>query len=111
MTAVIYLEVEDPEILIRATGRRTHQPSGRTYHVKYNPPKVADKDDATGESLIQRNDDKEETVKKRLTFFHKVTEQIIRYYDEQKLLYKINGNVGIDEVWKQVEETMKRIYA
>jgi adenylate kinase len=64
------------------SGRRVHQPSGRTYHVKFNPPKVAGKDDVTGEDLIQRDDDKEDTVKKRLTVYHEQTEVLVDYYNK-----------------------------
>jgi adenylate kinase len=62
------------------SGRRVHVASGRTYHVKFNPPKVEGKDDATGEPLIQRDDDKEETVLKRLDVYHKQTEALVDYY-------------------------------
>jgi adenylate kinase len=63
-------------------GRRVHQPSGRTYHVKFNPPKVPGKDDVTGEDLIQRDDDHEETVKKRLAVYHDQTEVLVGYYNQ-----------------------------
>ena len=62
------------------SGRRTHPGSGRTYHVKFNPPKVAGKDDLTGEDLIQRDDDMEETVRKRLAVYHQQTKPLIDYY-------------------------------
>ena len=64
------------------SGRRVHLASGRTYHLKYNPPKVADRDDVTGEPLIQRDDDREETVKKRLAVYHAQTEPLIDYYSK-----------------------------
>jgi adenylate kinase len=64
------------------SGRRVHPASGRTYHVKYNPPKVPDRDDVTGEPLIQREDDREETVKKRLAVYHEQTEPLIAYYKQ-----------------------------
>ena len=64
LDAVVEIDVPDAAIVERMSGRRVHLPSGRTYHVKYNPPKVAGKDDETGEDLVQRDDDKEETVKK-----------------------------------------------
>ena len=63
------------------SGRRVHQPSGRTYHVVFNPPKVAGKDDVTGEELVQRDDDKAETVKKRLDVYHNQTEVLLSYYN------------------------------
>ena len=77
---VIEIDVPDEAIIERMSGRRVHQPSGRTYHVKYNPPKIQGKDDVTGEELIQRDDDKEETVKKRLAVYHEQTEVLVGYY-------------------------------
>src|SRR5512144_2811572 len=67
---VLEIDVPDGDIIERMSGRRVHLASGRTYHLKYNPPKVAGKDDATGEALVQRDDDREETVKKRLEVYH-----------------------------------------
>lgn len=77
---VLEIDVPDSAIVERMSGRRVHQPSGRTYHVKFNPPKVEGKDDVTGEALIQRDDDKEETVKKRLSVYHEQTEVLVGYY-------------------------------
>jgi adenylate kinase len=77
---VLEVDVPDSAIVERMSGRRVHQPSGRTYHVKFNPPRVAGKDDATGEALIQRDDDKEETVVKRLAVYHNQTSPLIDYY-------------------------------
>lgn len=77
---VIEIEVGDHEILRRMSGRRVHPASGRTYHVEFNPPKVQDKDDVTGEPLVQRPDDKEETVNKRITTYHALTKPLINYY-------------------------------
>ena len=77
---VVEIAVDDAEIVERMSGRRVHLPSGRSYHIKFNPPKIADKDDVTGEGLIQREDDKEETVKKRLDVYHLQTEPLIAYY-------------------------------
>ncbi|MDB5773737.1 MAG: adenylate kinase [Burkholderia sp.] len=79
---VLEIDVPDEAIIERMSGRRVHQPSGRTYHAKYNPPKVAGKDDVTGEDLIQRDDDKEETVKKRLDVYHNQTEVLVDYYNK-----------------------------
>jgi adenylate kinase len=79
---VLEIDVPDAAIVERMSGRRVHPASGRTYHVKYNPPKVADRDDVTGEPLIQREDDKEETVRKRLAVYHEQTEPLIAYYKE-----------------------------
>ncbi len=70
---VVEIKVEDEPIVKRMSGRRAHLASGRTYHVEFNPPKVEGKDDVTGEDLVQRDDDKEETVKKRLDVYHEQT--------------------------------------
>jgi len=77
---VLEIGVPDEAIIERMSGRRVHLPSGRTYHVKYNPPQVAGKDDVTGDDLIQREDDREETVRKRLEVYHAQTEPLIAYY-------------------------------
>lgn len=79
---VIEIDVPDHEIIQRMSGRRVHLPSGRTYHIQFNPPRNANVDDVTGEPLIQRNDDSEDTVKKRLDVYHAQTEPLIRYYSE-----------------------------
>ena len=79
---VLEIDVPDDLIVERMSGRRTHQPSGRVYHTKFNPPKVADTDDVTGEPLVQRDDDKEETVKKRLSVYHNQTEVLLGYYNK-----------------------------
>jgi adenylate kinase len=77
---VVEIDVPDEEIVRRMSGRRVHPGSGRTYHVLFNPPKEADKDDETGEPLIQRDDDREETVMERLRVYHDQTEPLIHYY-------------------------------
>jgi adenylate kinase len=78
---VLEIAVPDESIIERMSGRRTHPGSGRVYHVKFNPPKVEGKDDITGEDLVQRDDDKAETVKKRLDVYHDQTEVLLGYYD------------------------------
>jgi len=80
--AVVEIDVPDEEIIRRMSGRRVHLASGRTYHVTFNPPKEAGKDDVTGEPLIQRDDDREETVKARLKVYHDQTEPLIAYYSK-----------------------------
>ena len=77
---VLEIDVADQVIIERMGGRRAHLPSGRTYHVTYNPPKVEGKDDVTGEPLIQRDDDKEETVRKRLQVYQSQTRPLVDYY-------------------------------
>ncbi len=79
---VVEIAVPDEEIIQRMSGRRVHPASGRTYHVKFNPPKVADKDDLTGEPLIMRQDDQPETVKERLHVYHAQTQPLIEYYSK-----------------------------
>ena len=78
--AVVEIDVDDEEIIKRMSGRRVHPASGRTYHVVFNPPKQEGKDDATGEPLVQRDDDKEETVRQRLKVYHDQTKPLIGYY-------------------------------
>ncbi len=88
--AVVDIDVPDEEIIKRMSGRRAHLASGRTYHVIFNPPKVEGKDDVTGEPLVQRDDDKEETVKKRLDVYHDQTEPLIDYYKK----WQASGEAG-----------------
>ncbi len=103
---VVEIVVDDEEIIKRMSGRRVHLASGRTYHVIYNPPKVQGKDDATGEDLIQRDDDKEETVRKRLEVYHAQTEPLVGYYskwasagDPRAAQYvRIDGIGKVDEI-------------
>ncbi|TQV77500.1 adenylate kinase [Aliikangiella marina] len=77
---VVEIDVADSEIIQRLSGRRVHPGSGRTYHIKYNPPKVEGKDDETGEDLVQRPDDSEATVKDRLAVYHEQTQPLVEYY-------------------------------
>lgn len=77
---VLEIDVADDEIIERMSGRRVHPASGRTYHIRFNPPQLAGKDDATGEDLIQRDDDTEETVRKRLQIYHSQTKPLLDYY-------------------------------
>jgi adenylate kinase len=79
---VIEIDVPDAAIVERMSGRRCHVASGRTYHIKYNPPRVPGKDDVTGEDLVQREDDREETVRKRLAVYHQQTEPLVAYYKQ-----------------------------
>ena len=103
---VLEIDVPDAEIIARMSGRWVHMASGRTYHVKFNPPKVPGKDDATGEALIQRDDDKAETVRKRLEVYHSQTEPLVAYYskwagegDPSAPRYrKISGTGGVEEI-------------
>ena len=109
---VVEISVDDAEIVERMSGRRAHLPSGRTYHLKFNPPKVAGKDDVTGEDLVQREDDKEETVKKRLAVYHEQTEPLVAYYGKWAATGEINAPryVKIPGFGK-VEEIRDKIFA
>ena len=93
---VIEIAVEDEEIIKRMSGRRVHLASGRTYHVVFNPPKQEGIDDATGEALIQRDDDKEETVRKRLSVYHEQTKPLVGFYSApgQKAKFATIPGVG-----------------
>ncbi len=103
---VLEIDVPDDEIIARMGGRRVHPASGRSYHVEFNPPRVADRDDVTGEPLVQRADDKEATVRKRLGIYHAQTKALIDYYtglsnagDARAPKYrKISGVGGVDEI-------------
>ena len=101
--AVVEIDVPDEEIIKRMSGRRVHLASGRTYHVIYNPPKVEGKDDETGEDLIQRDDDQEDTVKARLKVYHDQTEPLVAFYtgeaDAGSCKYvKIDGVGSVDQI-------------
>ncbi|MCP2039465.1 adenylate kinase [Neisseria sp. HSC-16F19] len=103
LDAVVEIDVPDAAIIERMSGRRVHLPSGRTYHITHNPPKVAGKDDETGEDLIQRDDDREETVKKRLEVYHEQTEVLVGFYgnlqgDNAPRYIKIDGTQAVDKV-------------
>jgi len=106
--AVIEIDVADEVIVKRMSGRRAHLASGRTYHLEYNPPKVAGKDDVTGEDLVQRDDDKEDVVLDRLKVYHELTEPLISYYKEQAqnistLTYiTVDGTADITDVEKAI---------
>ncbi len=101
--AVVEIDVPDEEIVKRMSGRRVHVASGRTYHVIYNPPKVEGKDDETGEDLIQRDDDQEETVLARLKIYHDQTEPLIAFYSQEDCNYvKVNGVGSVDEIRDQI---------
>nr|WP_314485059.1 adenylate kinase [uncultured Kingella sp.] len=113
LDAVVEIDVPDAAILERMSGRRVHLPSGRTYHVKYNPPKVAGKDDETGEDLVQRDDDKEETVKKRLAVYHEQTEVLVDFYskltgEHAPRYIKVDGTQPVETVKENVITALKQ---
>ena len=100
---VLEFDVPDELIVERIVGRRVHAPSGRVYHVTFNPPKVEGKDDVTGEELTTRKDDQEETVRKRLVEYHEMTEPLVAYYQQEAQAgntqyHKIDGTRKVTEV-------------
>jgi adenylate kinase len=113
---VLEISVPDDAIVLRMSGRRVHLPSGRTYHVVFNPPKVADRDDVTGEALIQREDDREETVQKRLAVYHAQTEPLIAYYirwsgtgdKRAPHVQRVDGIGSVEEIRERVFAVLKR---
>lgn len=114
--AVIEIQVPDEEIISRLAGRRVHPGSGRVYHITHNPPKVAGKDDETGEDLIQRDDDKEETIRNRLDVYREQTQPLVSFYGDRaskkdgRLTYcAVNGVGGTDDIKAQVEAALSGI--
>lgn len=111
---VLEIDVPDSSIIERMSGRRVHLASGRTYHVKFNPPKVAGKDDVTGEDLIQRDDDQEETVRKRLEVYQQQTRPLVDYYRQWEATgepaapkcRKISGLGTVDEITSRALEAL-----
>jgi adenylate kinase len=107
---VLEFDVPDADIIERLSGRRVHPGSGRTYHLKFNPPRVAGIDDVTGEPLVQRDDDREETVRKRLQVYHAQTRPLVDFYADRAgrqapgapRLVKISGVGPVDEVRQRI---------
>lgn len=107
---VIEIAIEDSKIIERISGRRVHVGSGRVYHVKTNPPRVAGKDDVTGEPLMQREDDTEEVIRKRLEIYHEQTEPLVHYYAElaqsvapsRPGYFTVNGESDVETVNKRI---------
>ena len=107
---VLEIFVDDEEIVSRLSGRRVHEQSGRVYHIKYNPPKQDGLDDETGEPLVLRDDDKEETVRKRLELYHQQTEPLVDYYrDPAKgvVFSKVDGVGELDAIKAKVVDKLK----
>jgi adenylate kinase len=113
---VIEISVPDAELIKRLSGRRVHPASGRVYHLEHNPPKVADRDDVTGEALVQRMDDHEDTIRKRLAVYHQQTEPLVHYYVTQAANepehaprhIKINGVGTVEEVKERIFTALSR---
>ena len=106
---VVEIKVKDEEIIKRMSGRRVHLASGRTYHIQFNPPKVQGKDDETGEDLVQREDDQEDTVRKRLDVYREETSPLIAYYNkmsrevDSSLKYvEVNGMQDVESVTSDI---------
>jgi len=112
---IVHIDVDDAEIIKRLTGRFVHPNSGRVYHSVFNPPKVAGKDDVTGEDLVQREDDKEKTVLERLRVYREQTEPLINYYlewsnseDSNRPKYiKVLGVGSVNEVFNKIADSLK----
>ena len=112
---VLEIDVPAEEIIKRISGRRVHEASGRVYHIEYNPPKVAGKDDVTGDDLVQRDDDKEDTVRKRLDVYQAQTRPLVDYYsnwaaagDAAAPKYrKISGVGTVDEIRGRILDALK----
>ena len=112
---VVEIDVPDDDIISRMSGRRVHPASGRTYHVSFNPPKVAEKDDVTGEALVQRDDDKESTVRHRLSVYQQQTRPLVDYYrkwaqsDAKAAKYKkISGVGSVDEIRQRLLDALNQ---
>jgi adenylate kinase len=107
---VVEMVVDDENIVRRMSGRRAHLPSGRTYHVDFNPPKVPDRDDVTGEPLVQRDDDKPETVRDRLRVYHAQTSPLVDFYKNMTeqagarppQYFRVDGSRSVEEVRKEM---------
>ena len=103
---VLEIDVPEDEIVLRMSGRRVHPASGRSYHVNFNPPRVPDRDDVTGAPLVQREDDREETVRKRLEVYRRQTRPLVDYYTRcaasgdarAPRVHRISGSGGIEEI-------------
>ena len=112
---VVELRVDDEEIICRMSGRRIHPQSGRSYHVIFNPPRQEGRDDITGEPLIQRDDDSEATVRKRLQIYHTQTAPLIHYYSERAntggaqapKYYRIGGDGGVEQIRDEIFSRLK----
>ena len=116
---VVEIAVDDEEIIKRLSGRREHPSSGRTYHVLFNPPKIKDRDDETGEDLIQRDDDREETIRNRLAVYHEQTEPLVDYYSKQAAsgretaprYVRIEGIGTVEEIRDRIFEALDHAYS
>lgn len=106
LTAVLSIEVGDDDVVRRLSGRRVNPKTGRVYHVEFDPPKVEGFDDIDGTKLVQRDDDREETIKHRLEVFHDQTEPLVEYYEAKGLLRRFDGSRSPDEVHAHIRATL-----
>jgi len=106
LTDVVQMDVPDSILEERITGRRVHKASGRTYHVKFSPPKQEGKDDVTGEPLIQRSDDTADVLKPRLTEYHKHATPVLEFYKQKNLVRKVDANNKFEVVWGKIKDAM-----
>jgi adenylate kinase len=105
ISGVLLIDVPDEDIVRRLSGRRVSA-SGRIYHLEHDPPKVPGKDDDDGSDLIQRDDDKPETIRKRLAVYHEQTEPLVAFYEEQGLLHRFDGTAPAEEVEAHLKKTV-----
>lgn len=105
---VIEISLPDEEIIKRLSGRRVHPASGRVYNVHFHPPKQAGLDDVTGEPLIQRTDDQEETIRHRLNVYRQQTAPLIQYYQDRVKYFKINGQGTVEEVRDRIIDAIQQ---
>mmetsp|Transcript_10973 Transcript_10973/g.14289 ORF Transcript_10973/g.14289 Transcript_10973/m.14289 type:complete len:165 (+) Transcript_10973:419-913(+) len=99
---VVDMQCDDEALVERITGRRIHKPSGRSYHIKFAPPKVEGKDDITGEALIQRKDDNEKTLRPRLQAFHDQTKPVLEYYKTKGIVSNVNAMQDMKLVYADI---------
>ena len=109
LDVVILLKLDDEIIVERMGGRRVHPDSGRVYHIEYNPPKVENKDDVTGEDLIIRPDDQENTVRNRLKVYENQTSPLIEYYNKFNILSTIDANGSIEKINSRVKQAIDNV--
>jgi len=109
LDVVILLNLDDEIIVKRMGGRRVHPDSGRVYHIEYNPPKISNKDDITGQDLIIRPDDQEETVRKRLEVYEKQTAPLINFYRKLSILKEVDADGSIDSIKNRIRESINNV--
>lgn len=104
---ILFLKISEKEIIERMSGRRVHLPSGRSYHIAHNPPKVEGKDDLTGETLIQREDDHPDVIKKRLEVYYDETEPLLNFYRQKDIsFYEIDASKTLEEVTEDIRKVI-----